>query len=335
MAEFRQTQTGTMVRVLLGYRDGKPIRRSKTFPKGTHKSTMQKWIRTQEENPTAKPSVAKPFDEVIFEYLKYKRYDLAPRTLTEYEGDCRRYLLGKLPNINEISQKDIQDLLDTYKHLSPKSQLRIKKYLSMVFNFATTKGYVEANPVDRSVKIAKQRRVKRINVLSVEQYESVLNSCDDLGLLTLFYTGLRISELLALESHHIRGNCIVVEQSLDCLVSTPRKVGRVKSKSSHRTIPIPKRLADLLSAELPSDGYVFPFGYDYYKARLEALCEALGTSRMTLHEIRHSHCTYLLAKGINALAVSRRLGHHSVSFTLSTYAHLIPDMNDKLIEALS
>lgn len=336
MAEVRQTSKGIMVRVFLGRNaKGKPIRKSKTFPLKTRQATIDKWIQKLEDKPAIpKPKESKPFDTVVSEYLEHKRYDLAPRTIEAYEGDFRRYITGKLSDVDKVTKQDIQALLDTYRHLSPKTQLRIKKMLSMVFNFAVMQGYIEDNPIDRRVRVAKQRRVKNIQVLSVEQYERVLNSCDNLGLLTLFYTGMRISELLALEPRHIQGSSIVIEQSLDGLGNNPRRVGRPKSESSYRTIPIPEHLAKLLCAEIPSKGFVFPKGYNYYKSRLEAVCEAIGVPQMTLHGIRHSHCTYLLAKDVNALAVSKRLGHHSVTFTLQTYGHLIPSMDDKLMQVL-
>lgn len=31
-----------------------------------------------------------------------------------------------------------------------------------------------------------------------------------------------------------------------------------------------------------------------------------------------------IARGVNVVALSRVLGHHSAAFTLSTYAHLLP-----------
>lgn len=62
--------------------------------------------------------------------------------------------------------------------------------------------------------------------------------------------------------------------------------------------------------------------------------KALALPRVTLHELRHSHGTYLLAKGVNILAVSKRTGHHSLAFTLERYGHLVPSMNDKIDEVL-
>jgi integrase len=46
--------------------------------------------------------------------------------------------------------------------------------------------------------------------------------------------------------------------------------------------------------------------------------------KLSLHGLRHTHATHLLAVGINPSVVSERLGHSSVAFTLDQYAHVMP-----------
>jgi integrase len=50
---------------------------------------------------------------------------------------------------------------------------------------------------------------------------------------------------------------------------------------------------------------------------------------VTLHALRHSHASALIASGQDVVTVSRRLGHASPTITLSVYAHLF----DKTDEA--
>ena len=47
---------------------------------------------------------------------------------------------------------------------------------------------------------------------------------------------------------------------------------------------------------------------------------------ITLHSLRHTHATQLLAAGVDAKTVSKRLGHSSVAFTLQTYVHVIEEV---------
>ena len=42
------------------------------------------------------------------------------------------------------------------------------------------------------------------------------------------------------------------------------------------------------------------------------------------HELRHTHATWLLARGVDLKTVSERLGHASPATTLRTYSHVLP-----------
>ena len=44
--------------------------------------------------------------------------------------------------------------------------------------------------------------------------------------------------------------------------------------------------------------------------------------RHSLHSLRHSYASLLIANGLNVVFVSRQLGHANPTITLSTYAHL-------------
>ena len=47
---------------------------------------------------------------------------------------------------------------------------------------------------------------------------------------------------------------------------------------------------------------------------------------VTMHSLRHTHATQLLAAGVDAKTVSVRLGHSSVAFTLRTYVHVLEEV---------
>jgi integrase len=42
----------------------------------------------------------------------------------------------------------------------------------------------------------------------------------------------------------------------------------------------------------------------------------------TLHSLRHTHASTLIASGLDVLTISRRLGHGCPAITLSVYGHL-------------
>src|SRR6185436_15278991 len=47
---------------------------------------------------------------------------------------------------------------------------------------------------------------------------------------------------------------------------------------------------------------------------------------MTLHGLRHSHASHMLASNIHPKIVQERLGHSSIAITMDIYSHLMPNM---------
>ena len=56
-------------------------------------------------------------------------------------------------------------------------------------------------------------------------------------------------------------------------------------------------------------------------------CGCAGTLRQAprVHDLRHTHASWLLAKGVPIHVVQARLGHESIKTTVDTYSHLMPD----------
>jgi integrase len=100
---------------------------------------------------------------------------------------------------------------------------------------------------------------------------------------------------------------------------------------SKRDVPIPHALADRLRALDPApDDFVFctatgtVLDPDNPAMRVLApACQAAGVERAGFHTFRHTVASRLFAEGRNVVQVQRRLGHHSASFTLDTYVHLL------------
>ncbi|WP_300389374.1 tyrosine-type recombinase/integrase [Fusobacterium sp.] len=54
-----------------------------------------------------------------------------------------------------------------------------------------------------------------------------------------------------------------------------------------------------------------------------------------MHDLRHSHASYLFNHGIDPLTISKRLGHEKLQTTLDTYTHLYQSAGDKLLNILN
>jgi integrase len=65
------------------------------------------------------------------------------------------------------------------------------------------------------------------------------------------------------------------------------------------------------------------------------LLERAGLSRtVRFHDLRHTCATLLLGKGVHPKIVQEMLGHATISQTLDTYSHLLPDMQGEAVSAM-
>jgi integrase len=151
-------------------------------------------------------------------------------------------------------------------------------------------------------------------------------------------TGLRRSELLVLEGRHLALDRerphVKVRQRV-----RRRRGGPLKSRYSKRDVPIPCALADRLRALgiAPGD-FVFRTAGDTVldpdnlaMRVLAPACKAAGVEWAGFHTFRHTVASRLFAEGRNVVQVQCWLGHHSASFTLDTYVHLLDnDLGERL-----
>jgi len=54
-----------------------------------------------------------------------------------------------------------------------------------------------------------------------------------------------------------------------------------------------------------------------------------------VHDLRHSHATWMIARGMNLAMLQRRLGHEKITTTVDTYGHVLPDALNKAADIAS
>src|SRR5580704_333511 len=73
-----------------------------------------------------------------------------------------------------------------------------------------------------------------------------------------------------------------------------------------------------------------PLKPDSISSSVSALCRRLKLPKgASLHSLRHTHGSHMLANGVSLPVVSERLGHSSVRVTADVYSHAIHGQDDE------
>ena len=109
-----------------------------------------------------------------------------------------------------------------------------------------------------------------------------------------------------------------------------------KTDNSFRMVTVPDfLLADIedytsrLYGLQPEDRILY-FGKGTLNRELDRIAKAAGLPRIRIHDLRHSHAAVLIDMGYSISAVARRLGDTEET-VMSTYAHLYPTIQDKIV----
>jgi integrase len=126
-----------------------------------------------------------------------------------------------------------------------------------------------------------------------------------------------------------------------------RKRGRPKTRSSIRRILLPSRLVEVLrplvAGKAPED-FVFTmveggplhhgnFHKRYWKEAVKAAGPAVP-KKLRIHDLRHTHASWLLSAGVAPLVVAARLGHSSATTTQNVYGHVTVEADDRAIDVV-
>lgn len=159
-------------------------------------------------------------------------------------------------------------------------------------------------------------------------------------------TGLRRGEILGLRWTDIdeTAGTLTVRQTLS-MVRGQLVYGPPKTPESRRTIPLDRELLRRLRAhrqrqreqrilcgpDYRDHGLVVqteigtPVGPRKLGRAFDRLQCAAGVPRIRLHDLRHTHASWLLALGVDVRTIADRMGHTQVSFTLQIYTHSTAD----------
>ena len=124
----------------------------------------------------------------------------------------------------------------------------------------------------------------------------------------------------------------------------PPRLGRPKTAASERTITLPNIALETLALHLqqhpPVDGIVWTTQRGAFLRRgsfsriwRKAVAASVGQPSR-VHDLRHTHASWLIAAGEHPKAIQTRLGHSSIQVTMDRYGHLMKGLDDRTADRL-
>jgi integrase len=297
--------------------------------------------------------------ETVFQFVERWLRDWANdnctnKTWTRYEQLLRKYLcarFGSVP-IQKLRAADLQALYAAMAAdgLADRTRLQLHRIVHVMLKHAAQWGVVPRNIA--ALVDAPRVKSQEIEILSHAQVKLVLETLRGepfYPLVALALTGgLRRGELLGLRwaDVDLNGGTLRVEQALEETTRAGLVFKAPKSRHGRRTITLPPSTIAVLRehwktqqeqrlmlgvGKAPPDALVFansdgsPYSPNLLSKQWRRAMTAAGLEA-TLHSLRHSHASALIASGLDVLTISRRLGHGSAALTLNVYGHLFkPD----------
>lgn len=313
--------------------------------------------RCREKTPLETPITNVPIlNEAIDIFIEnYYRQKVAPSTLYTFQTFRHKVerIIGKM-RINKIDYPLWKSVLITLQEQGDTTAARIKSNVyrfRAMYDYFIERGIVEDNPLNNPLTFPTKRPEKR-RAFTKEEKRLFLSAARLMGyrwyfiFLLYFQTGCRRGELLALQWSNVDfiNKRINIDKSIGRGDIQGRKmeyIGNTKTVQSNRSIPISLKASLILQANheklkpAPADFVFKPRKGAAYKwvslstvnRVFAAIRDKAGLDKkLTLHCIRHTFATELIAGGVDIPTVQRLGGWSTPKTLLGIYAH----SNDEL-----
>ena len=233
------------------------------------------------------------------------------------------------------------------RHGKPYSQVYLRSMQSQfnaIMNHAERFYGLKNNPV-HVVKSMGKKKAKEMSFWTDEEYmkfRETQKDCPDTfyAFELLYWTGMRIGELLALEKQDIdlEKKRLSITKSYS-KIEGKEIIGDPKTEKGNRVIDLPDMLCDELEElfamhyKIDDDTRLFTMSKTFYGKRLKQGARKAGLKEIRLHDLRHSHISYLLASGFTAVEVGARVGQESIGITFD-YAHMFPSKQKAMVDRI-
>ena len=299
-------------------------------------------------------STAPSVDAVITAHID-QLTAIGPDTRARYRRMAARHIrpvLGAVP-VDTLTRREVAAWLNGMAGAA-KTKKNVQALLSGALSTAVTEGVVAGN-VAKGVQPPRGEAVREAVFLTRAELALIVDALPPRSALLAEFlagTGLRFGEATALlgadltlpdttsaDDDGAAGRGVVSVSKAwktDPDAHGRFVVGAPKTQRGRRNVTLPTRLAQQLAEhlehhEIGPRGLVFPSVHggrlsiqELHRAWGPALDE-LGDqlrARPRIHDLRHTHASWLIAAGVPLTLIQRRLGHESIKTTSDRYGHL-------------
>ena len=263
-------------------------------------------------------------------------------TIRTNEGYLERWILPRWASyrLKDVKAVIVEEWLKSLP-LANGSKAKIRNLMHAIFNHAVRWEWHDKNPITQVRQSAKRQRVPV--VLNIEQMKSLLEHLKEPGktaVLLDILTGLRVSELLALEWSDVDFENLELHVTRSISL---QRVGPCKTEASQKPVPLDPELAEVLllwrrrSPYPMDDDWVFAspaskgelpyWSYSLFRVYIRPALKAAGIAgKVGWHTFRHSFATILKSHGEDVKTVQELLRHANSSVTMNLYAQAVTDI---------
>lgn len=260
------------------------------------------------------------FADVYDKWSERKYPDLSKNRVEQYKSIFNMLSdFHELP-FSEIRTLTIQDFFDSRTDISSASLTHYKGLFNQLYKYAIKHEIVSKNYAEL-VEIRKTEKKLPREVFSVEEIWELWANHEDKDvqlILILIYSGMRITELLTIETKNV-------------YLKDRYMIGGIKSEAGkNRVIPISKKILPFIE-NLYDENTEYLVrkqnkgkseAYSYHGFRYAVWKPVMGRLGMNhrIHDTRHTTVSLMDAAGVNRTAVKRIVGHKDADVT-DTYTH--------------
>ncbi len=289
------------------------------------------------------------FGKIVEYYLDDMKQRVRPTTFQTKQYVINDKILPyfKDMSIGMITANDIRrwqdDLIrrgyaDTYLRT-------IHEQLSAVMNYAVKYYDLPKNPCLAAGSMGKGT-ASEMEIWTLEEFHQFMGVMEDrpmcyMAFLILFWTGLRLGEMLGLTIADIDlvNRTVRVNKSLQRIHGYDI-ITEPKTPKSNRLVSMPQLLADKL------EKYIANMGASNPEARIVPLSRTVlgrefkrgirrsGVKDIHIHCLRHSYTALIASLGASPVEAAERLGHENVKTTLNIYSHVLPGRQQAISDEL-